>query len=188
MNKKDSKSKKSFVDRMKDTGKDFVEGVKDEFQEAGKSSESGPSYIERKKGSFQKAVHDRVESTSRPEEVYYSTMAWFWAMMFTILICLTLFIYGVTAPKFFFIGLLALLAMPFLVIWCIIHMIPTVKLFGFTIFDRRQLSLRRQLSVGKEIARFFTREFLQESPEFAFFLFLFIVIFLMALLSAFLPG
>ena len=186
MNKKDSKSKRSFVDRMKDTSKDFVEGVKDEFQEARKSSESGPSYVERKKGAFQQSVHDRVESTSRPEEVYYSTMAWFWAMMFTILICLTLFIYGITAPKLFFIGLLALIAMPFLVIWCIIHMIPTVKFFGFTIFDRRQLSLRRQLSVGKEIARFFTREFLQESPEFAFILFMFAALFLLSILFAFL--
>ena len=187
MNKKDSKLKKSFVDRMKDTGKDFVEGVKDEFQESGKSSESGPSYVERKKIAFQQAVHERVESTSSPEEVYYSTMAWFWAMMFTILVCITLFIYGITAPKFFFIGLLALLAMPFLAIWCIIHMIPTVKLFGFTIFDRRQLSLRRQLSVGKEIARFFTRDFLQESPEFAFILFMFVALFLISLFFAFQP-
>ncbi len=188
MNKKDSKLKRSFVDRMKDTGKDFVEGVKGEFQEAGKSSGSGPSYVERKKEAFQQAVHDRVESTSSPEEVYYSTMAWFWAMMFTILICITLFFYGIAVSKFFFIGLLALLAMPFLVIWCVIHMIPTVKIFGFTIFDRRQLSLRRQLSVGKEIARFFTREFLQESPEFAFILFVFAALFLISLLFAFIPG
>lgn len=187
MNKKDSKPKRSFVDRMKDTGKDFVAGVKDEFQEAEKSSESGPSYIERKKRSFQKAVHERVESTSSAEEVYYSTMAWFWAMMFTILICIVIFIYGITEPKFFFVGLLALLAMPFLVIWCLIHMIPTIKILGFTIFDRKQLSLRRQLSIGKEIARFFTREFFQDSPEFAFLMFMFIALFLMAILFAFLP-
>ena len=187
MRKKDSKSKKGLFDRMKDTGKDFVEGVRDEFQEAGESSNSGTSYIERKKGAFQQAVHDRVESTSRPEEVYYSTMAWFWAMIFTIFICIMLFLYGLGAPKFFLVGLLALIAMPFLVVWCIIHMIPTVQLFGFTIFDRRQLSLRRQLSVGKEIARFFTREFIQESPEFAFILFVFAALFILSLFFAFVP-
>ena len=187
VNKKDSKAKKSFVDRMKDTGKDFVEGVKDEFKEGEKSSETGPSYIERKKGAFKQAVNERVESTSRPEEVYYSTMAWFWAMMFTIFICIILFFYGIGTPKFLFVGLLALLAMPFLVVWCIIHMIPTIKFLGFTIFDRRQLSLRRQLSVGKEIARFFTREFIQESPEFAFILFMFVGLFLLSVLFAFVP-
>jgi hypothetical protein len=188
VNKKDSKSKRSFIDRMKDSGKDFVDGIKDEYQEASKSSESGPSYIEKKKGAVKQAYQDRMESTSRPEEVYYSTMAWFWAMMFTILICFTLFFYGIASPKFFLVGLLALLGMPVLVIWCVIHMIPTIKIFGFTVFDRRQLSLRRQLSVGKEIARFFTREFLQESPEFAFMLFMFVAIFLMALLFAFIPS
>ena len=182
-----SKKKRSFFDRVKESGKDFVEGVKDEYQEARKTPESGPSYVERKKGAFKQAVSDRVDSTSRPEEVYYSTVAWFWAMVFTIIICPTLFLYGIVTPKFFFVGLLALVAMPFLVVWCIIHMIPTVKIFGFTIFDRRQLSLRRQLSVGKEIARFFTREFIQESPEFAFFLFLFLGLFLLSVLFAFTP-
>ena len=95
LNKKDSKSKKSFFDRVKDTGKDFVDGVKDEYQEAKKPSDSGPSYVERKRGEFQQTVRDRMESTSRPEEVYYSTMAWFWAMMFTIFICIVLFFYGI---------------------------------------------------------------------------------------------
>ena len=190
MSKKDPKGKKSFVDRIKNSSKEFVDGVKEEVQDARKTSstrESATSYVQRKKQDLQQTVQERVADTSTPEEMYYSTTAWFWTMIFIIMICVTFFFYGFVNTRFLFVGLLALIAMPFLVIWCIIHMIPTVKIFGFTVFDRHQLSLRRQLSVGKEIARFFTREFLQESPEFAFFLFLFIVVFLMALLSAFLP-
>jgi hypothetical protein len=189
MSKKDSKAKKGFVDRIKDSSKDFVEGVKAEFNEAGSQSskEERTSYIGRKRGEFQQAVNRRVSDTSSPDEVYYSSTAWFWAMFFVIIICISLFFSGIMYPRFFLMGLLALLAMPFLVLWCLIHMIPTIRIFGFTIFDRSHLSLRRQLTVGKEIARFFTREFLEESPIFAFFLFLFILIFILSVLFAFVP-
>jgi hypothetical protein len=63
-------------------------------------------------------------------------------------------------------------------------MIPTVNIFGFTVFDRRSLSLKRQLSVGKEIARVFSREFIGEEPLFAFFVFLFLFAFVLALVTA----
>ncbi len=190
MNKKNSKPKKSFVDRIKDSSKDFVEGVKAEFDEVGQSQsskEKSPSYVGRKREEFQQSVSRRVSDTSSPEEVYYSTTAWFWAMFFIIIICIALFFSGIMNPRFFLVGLLALLAMPFLVVWCLIHMIPTIRIFGFTVFDRNQLSFRRQLSVGKEIARFFTREFLEESPLFAFFLFMFMLIFILSILFAFIP-
>ncbi|PWI47643.1 hypothetical protein CEE45_10780 [Candidatus Heimdallarchaeota archaeon B3_Heim] len=188
MSKKDSKSKKSFMDRIKDSSKDFVNGVKQEFDEAGKSppsKERTASYVGRKREEFQDAVNRRVSDTSSPEGVYYSTTAWFWAMFFVIIICLALFFSGFMYPRLFLVGLLALLAMPFLVIWCLTHMIPTLRIFGITVFDRNQLSLRRQLTVGKEIARFFTREFLEESPIFAFFLFMFLLIFILSILFAF---
>ncbi len=191
MSKKDPKGKKSFVDRIKDSSKDFVDGVREEVQDAKKdpsTRESTSSYIKRKKHVFQQTVQERVADTSTAEGVYYSTTAWFWTMFFIIIICVSFFFYGFVNTKFLLVGFMVIIAMPFLVLWCLIHMIPTIQFFGYTIFDRSQLSLRRQLSVGKEIARFFTREFLQESPVFAFFLFLFIIIFLLALLSAFLPG
>jgi hypothetical protein len=189
MSKKDSKGKKSFVDKIKDSSKDFVDGVKAEFDEAGShsSKEGRTSYVGRKREEFQQAVNRRVSDTSSPDEVYYSTTAWFWMMFFVVIICLSFFFYGVFNPRFFLMGFLALLAMPFLVIWCLIHMIPTIRVLGFTVFDRSQLSLRRQLTVGKEIARFFTREFLEESPIFAFFLFLFILVFILSILMAVTP-
>ncbi len=190
MSKKDPKPKKSLFDRVKDSSKDFVDGVKAEFNETGESQSSKgerSSYMGRKREEFQEVVNRRVSDTSSPDEVYYSSTAWFWMMFFIVIICLTLFFYGIFQPKFFLMGLLAFLAMPFLIIWCLIHMIPTIRIFGFTVFDRSQLSLRRQLSVGKEIARFFTREFLEESPVFAFFIFLFILVFVFSFMMAVTP-
>ena len=58
MSNKDPKSKKSFADRIKDSGKEFIDGVKEEVQEARKASstESTTSYIQQKKQSFQQTV------------------------------------------------------------------------------------------------------------------------------------
>ena len=192
MAEKKPKSKRGFMDRIKDSGKDFMDGIKEELSDPASSSESKkrktePSYFKRKGEDFRETLSTRIGDTSTPEEVYYSTTAWFWAMVIVIMICITLFLYGIMNTRFLLVGLLALIAMPFLVIWCLIHMIPTVRIFGFTIFDRNQLSFRRQLTIGKEIARFFSREFLEESPLFAFLLFTFIVLFILTLITAILP-
>jgi hypothetical protein len=187
---KKSKSKRGFIDRIKDSGKDFVEGIKEELNEPASSSETKKkkqSYFKQKGEGFHQTLSTRMSDTSTPEEVYYSTTAWFWSMFFVIMICVTLFLYGLMNPRFLLLGFLSLIAMPFLVVWCLIHMIPTVRVFGFTIFDRNQLSLRRQLTLGKEIARFFSREFLEESPLFAFLLFTFILIFILTLITAIMP-
>ncbi|MFW9905284.1 MAG: hypothetical protein ACFFFH_13170 [Candidatus Thorarchaeota archaeon] len=186
---KDEKPKKSkkLFDKIKGSGKDFVDGVKEEIQTAQiTTKEKTREYTTKKREEIKTTVERRVADTSTAEDVYFSTWAWFWAMIFSAFACLAIFMVGIANPKFFLVGLLALIALPFIVIWCLIHMVPTIKIFGFTIFDRRRLSLRRQLSLGKEIARLFSREFLQESPIIAFFIFAFFVIFLFALLFAFL--
>ncbi|MFX0172762.1 MAG: hypothetical protein ACFE9L_12665 [Candidatus Hodarchaeota archaeon] len=184
---KAAKSRKIF-DRIKESGKEFVDGVKEEL-EAGtaKSKERTRGFATRKSDELRTTIKERVTETSTPEDIYFSTWAWFWTMIFAVFICLTIFLFGLTSTNFLLVGLLALIAIPFIVIWCLIHMVPTIKIFGFTIFDRRRLSLRRQLSVGKEIARLFSREFLQESPLFAFLILLFCIMFVFAILLAILP-
>ncbi|MHA2225390.1 MAG: hypothetical protein ACXAC8_09310 [Candidatus Hodarchaeales archaeon] len=183
-NEKSKKTNKLFK-KLKESGRDFVEGVKEEIDSSQFSTkEKTRSFAEGKASSIKSAVETRIADTSTPEEVYFSTWAWFWVMIFSVFICLMIFIFSLSNSKFLLMGLLALIAIPFLIVWCLIHMIPTIKIFGFTIFDRHQLSLRRQLSVGKEIARFFSREFLQESPLIAFLLFSFILIFIFSVLVA----
>ncbi len=187
---KDEKSGKGrgLFDKIKDSGKEFVDGVKEEIDAAQITTKEKARDISAKKTEeIKTTVKRRAADTSSAEEVYFSTWAWFWAMIFSGFGCLIIFMVGITTPNFFLVGVLALIALPFIVIWCLIHMIPTIKIFGFTVFDRRKLSLRRQLSLGKEIARVFSREFLQESPIIAFFIFAFFVIFLFALLFAFIP-
>ncbi|MFW9853630.1 MAG: hypothetical protein ACFFFG_01120 [Candidatus Thorarchaeota archaeon] len=184
-NEKISKGEGLF-DKIKKGGKEFVEGVKEEIN-------TGMASVEEKTQEFKSeqstkvrsAVARRKTQTTTPEELYFSTWAWFWALIFSIIGCFFLFLVGLTNSRFFYLGLLSLLAFPFIAGWCLIHMIPTVKIFGYTIFDRRKLSLRRQLSVGKEIARLFSREFINDEPLFAFLLFLFILAFGFALAIAF---
>ncbi|MHA2238568.1 MAG: hypothetical protein ACXAB2_09400 [Candidatus Hodarchaeales archaeon] len=191
MSEKKPKTKRGIVDKIKESGKDFMDGIKEELNDSPSSSETKKkrrtSYFKQKSESIRQSISTRMSETSTPEEVYYSTTAWFWAMFFVIIICVTLFLYGIMNSRFLLVGLLALIAMPFLIVWCLIHMIPTVKVFGFTIFDRNQLSFRRQLTIGKEIARFFSREFLEESPMFAFLLFTFIFIFILTFVTTLMP-
>lgn len=180
---------RGLFDKIKDSGKDFVDGVKEEIDAAQTvTKEKTRDYTTKKTEEIRTTVKRRAADTSSAEDIYFSTWAWFWAMIFSGFVCFSIMIFSVVNPRLILVGLLALIALPFAVIWCLIHMIPTIKIFGFTIFDRRKLSLRRQLSLGKEIARFFSREFLQESPIIAFFIFSFFIIFLFALLFALLPA
>jgi len=179
--------KSGLFDRVRKSGKEFVDGVKEEL-DAGRESvtQRAKEYSAQQSASVTASVKRRVADTSTPEELYFSTWAWFWTMLFVIFICLSFFMFSLTNPRFILVGLLVLVALPFLVVWCLIHMVPSIRILGFTIFDRRKLSLRRQLSVGKEIARFFSREFLQEDPIIAFFIFAFFAIFILSLIFAFL--
>ena len=180
---------RGLFDKIKESGKDFVDGVKEEIDTAQTTTkEKSRDFTTKKSEEIRTTVKRRAADTSSAEEIYFSTWAWFWAMLFSVIVCFSIAIFSIVNTRFIFVGLFALIALPFAVIWCLIHMIPTVKIFGFTIFDRHKLSLRRQLSLGKEIARLFSREFLQESPLIAFFIFAFFVVFLFALLFAFISA
>ncbi|MHA1332226.1 MAG: hypothetical protein ACTSR2_14250 [Candidatus Hodarchaeales archaeon] len=175
------KRPKSFFDKVKDSSKDLLEGFKEEIAtDKEKRTEPTQSKIE----GIKTSVRRRLSETSSPEEVYYSSSNWFLTMIVGIFIIISIFLYGLINTNFLLVGLLSLIMLPFFVIWCLIHMIPTIKIFGFTIFDRSQLSLRRQLSVGKEIARFFSRDFLEDSPIMALLISLFLLFFVFALISA----
>jgi len=181
----EKKTSRSIFNKIKESGKEFVEGVKEEIDMGTTSTkERAREYTVQKTSDLRKTVRQRSRETSTPEELYFSAWNWFCLMIFGVFISLMIFIFSLGNPKFLLVGLLALIAIPFVVIWCLTHMVPTIKIFGFTVFDRDQLSVRRQLSIGKEIARFFSREFLQESPMIAFFIFLFFLIFILALMSA----
>lgn len=187
MAKEEGKSGKIFK-KIRETSKEFIDGVKEEISDTTVSTkEKSREYRSLKTQEIKTSFKSRVKDTSSPQELYYSTWGWFWAMIFSAFICLFIFMISLTNSKLILVGLLSLLAMPFVVIWCLIHMIPSITIFGFTIFDRHKLSLRRQLTIGKEIARLFSREFLKESPIFAFLFFAFVVIFILSILMAIIP-
>lgn len=187
MAKEEGKSGKLFR-KIRDTSKEFIDGIKEEFDETTvPSGEKKEEYRSVKAQEIKTRLRSRASDTSTPDKLYYSIESWFWAMIFLVFICIIIFLFSLTNPKFLLVGLLSLLAIPFLVLWCLIHMIPTIKIFGITIFDRHKLSLRRQLSIGKEIARLFTKEFLEESPMFAFLFFTFLIIFVLSIVVVFIP-
>lgn len=187
-NRKTAKGEGIFH-KIKKGGKEFVEGVKEEINTSKTGvQEKTLEFKSQQAVRLRSAVEKRITQTTTPEELYFSTWTWFWALIFAIIGCLSLFFMGVANLRFFPVGLLALIALPFIVGWCLVHMIPTVRIFGFTVFDRRKLSLRRQLSVGKEIAHVFSREFIGDEPLFAFFVFTFVFVFILALTMAIIPG
>lgn len=190
----EKKKKKGIFGKISNASKDFVDGIVEGVEESDayqSTKQKVSDKKEEKKSQFKDYKNDvvtktktRIEDTSLPEQVYYSSWAWFWAMILGIFLIFTLMIMTFVNPKFILFNILLLIAIPFWIIWCLIHMIPEIKIFGFTIFSRKQLSLRRQLSLGKEIARLFSRQFYQESPEIFFIFYAFIVFIVLAILMA----
>ncbi len=124
------------------------------------------------------------KSTSTPEKIAFQMWGWFWAL---IIGCFVLFLFvliTLTNPDFWLTGILAIIAIPFWVFICLRNMIPEIKIFGFTIYSRKHLSLRQQLSVGGTIAKFFTKEFFRENPFAALSIVFFTVMFLLSIVLA----
>ena len=78
-----------------------------------------------------------------------------------------------------------LVAFPFYIFWIIYNTIPEVKIGDRIIFLRRDISIRRQLSFGKAIARTFSREMIKNSPQGALIIGLFFLLFIYLLISPF---
>ena len=124
------------------------------------------------------------KSTSMPEQVAFQMWGWFWALIVGSFVLLMFVIVTLTNPDFLLTGILTLIAIPFWIFICMRNMIPEIKIFSFTIYSRKHLSLRQQLSVGATIARFFTKEFFRENPFAAWSIIGFSFLFLISLVLA----
>ncbi|MHA2297500.1 MAG: hypothetical protein ACXAEU_17815 [Candidatus Hodarchaeales archaeon] len=126
----------------------------------------------------------RAQDTTTAEEIAYQVWSWWLLLVMTLIIGVFIIMFSLTNPKFILVGLLTLLAMPVIAIYCLIMLIPEIKIFGFTIFNPRKYSYRKQLSVGRTVAKAMTREFFRQSPEVAFILFAFVAIFIISIILA----
>ncbi|MHA1450758.1 MAG: hypothetical protein ACTSP4_15225 [Candidatus Hodarchaeales archaeon] len=135
--------------------------------------------------SLKEKIMSRAQDTTTPEDISYHVWSW-WILLVTVLVIGTfIIIISLSNSKFLFLGLLTLIAMPVIVIYCLIMLIPEIKIFGFTVFDPKKLATRKRLSVGKTIAQTMGREFIRQSPETAFLIFFIIALFIIAIVMAF---
>ncbi|MFW9993822.1 MAG: hypothetical protein ACFFD4_17390 [Candidatus Odinarchaeota archaeon] len=131
----------------------------------------------------------RAQDTTTPEEISYRMWSWWTLLLLTLIIgtfiILFSFAMAVEKPVFLLLGLMTLIAMPVIIIYSMIMLLPEIKVFGFTVFNPKRFSVRRRFSVGRAIARTMTREFFRQSPEVAFLIFAFVIIYIIAIILAF---
>lgn len=140
-------------------------------------NQEGPSIKER--------IVSRAQDTTTAEEMTYHVWSW-WMLLVTVLIVgMMIIIFSLSNSKFLLLGLLTLIAMPLIIIYCLIMLIPEIKIFGFTVFDPKKLATRKRLSVGRTIAQSMGREFIRQSPEAAFMILIIIALFTIAIVMAF---
>ena len=134
--------------------------------------------------SLKERVMSRAQDTTTPEDISYHVWSW-WMLLVTVLVVgMMIIIISLSNSKFLLLGLLTLIAMPVIVIYCLIMLIPEIKIFGFTVFDPKKLATRKRFSVGKTIAQSMGREFIRQSPEAAFMILFIIALFIIAVVLA----
>lgn len=123
-------------------------------------------------------------TTSNPEQVIGTMWSYFVAFWMGIFLSLIAILVLINNDKTFFLAILIIIAMPFWAIFCFIMMIPDVKIFGFTVFSRRNLSLRKSVSLGRRVLYAFSKEFYRSNPGMATLLFIYMVLIIVAILYA----
>ena len=123
-------------------------------------------------------------ATSTPEQVIGTMWSYFFAFWIGLFISLFAIITFVSNPKTQLLAVLIIIAIPFWAIFCLVMMIPDVKIFGITVFSRRNLSLRKSVSLGRRILYTFSREFYRQNPLLATLLIVYFLLIIAAILYA----
>lgn len=123
-------------------------------------------------------------STSNPEQVIGTMWSYFFALWVGLFFSLIAVVVLISQPKTVFLAVLILIAMPFWALFCLLMMIPDVKIFGVTIFSRRNLSLRKSVSLGRRIVYTFSREFYRQNPTLATILVIYALLIIGAIIYA----
>lgn len=172
--------------RKKDSSPDeksMMKGILKKAKEVASTTSVEERVTKLREGVTQRAL-EGLEGTTMPEEVVYSTWGWFWAMIFSLIITGAVFLTSLANPKFLLFGLLFLFGGILFAGFCLVNMIPEIKIFGFTVFSRKSLSLRQQLSFSAQISRFLGREFLRTHPTFVIFVLIFAALLILSLFTA----
>lgn len=118
---------------------------------------------------------------SSPEQIIGTMYSYFVAFWVGTIISAIAFVMLLPSPKTWFLAVMIIIAWPFWAVFCLVMMIPEVRIFGVTIFSRRNLSLRQSVSFGKRILYTFSREFYQSNPTMATILFFYLLLVIIAI-------
>lgn len=158
--------------------------IKDKMQEKAKEiSDSIEHEIKANKGkkTDKKSYQTFSKETTNPEQVIGTMWSYFIAFWIGTFISVFAFFMLLNDEKSWFLAVLIIIAWPFWAIFCMLMMVPTVKIFGVTIFSRKNLSLKRSVSIGKRILYTFSREFYNSNPKMFFFLLTYLILVIVAL-------
>ena len=160
---------KSLKNKLKDIASQAQEDYKQQNQNSGKPNQK------HRQNSY---------STSNPEQVLGTMWSYFFAFWIGLFMSLFAVMVLITNQKTIFLAILILVAMPFWALFCLLMMIPDVKIFGVTVFSRRNLSLRKSVSFGRRILYTFSREFYRQNPFMATVLLVYLGLIIVAVLYA----
>lgn len=125
--------------------------------------------------SFEKRIEDQL----------FSWYGWIWSIIAFAFVILISFAISSSDGRFSLLPFVLLIIFPFYIFWIIYYSIPEIKIGSSIIFSRKDVSVRRQLSFGKAIARTFSREMIRNSPEGAMIIGFFLLLLLYVIFSPF---
>lgn len=123
---------------------------------------------------------------SQIEGQIFSWYGYMWSIIAFGFVILISFVISSSDSRFSLLPFILLIAFPFYIFWIIYNAIPEIKIGNRIIFSRDNVSIRKQLSFGKAIARTFSREMIKNSPEGAIVIGLFLLLLFYLVLSPFL--
>lgn len=160
--------------------KRFTEKIKDFADQVQEDNKQNKNTKGQKSYNYSFNSHN----TSNPEQVIGTMWSYFFAFWFGIFISLIAIIFLLGSPRTSFLAILIIIAMPFWAIFCFVMMIPDVKIFGVTVFSRRNLSLKKSVSLGRRIVYTFSREFYRQNPVLASILVIYALLIIGAIIYA----
>ena len=118
----------------------------------------------------------------RIEDQLFSWDGWIWSIVTFVFVILISFAISSADSRFTLLPII-LLMLPIYIMWVIYYSIPEIKIGNSILFSRKNVSVRRQLSFGKAIARTFSKEMIKNSPQGAMIIGMFFLLLIFLILS-----
>ncbi|OLS23373.1 MAG: hypothetical protein HeimC2_26840 [Candidatus Heimdallarchaeota archaeon LC_2] len=121
----------------------------------------------------------------RIEDQLFSWYGWIWSIVAFAFVILISFAISSTDGRFERLPIILLVIFPIYILWVVYYSIPEIKIGNSVLFSRKSVSVRRQLSFGKALARTFSREMIKNSPQGAMVIGIFLLLLIFLILSPF---